>query len=208
MKPIYHAAKRVIDLLVSASALVILSPLMAVIAIVIKLQSPGPVIHKRKCVKKNGYYSMYKFRSMVSDAGNLEKYLTPEQIDEYHRNIKVLHDPRITKAGKFLRKTSLDELPQLFNVLIGNMSLVGVRPLAEEEAYIYGDELDEMLSVKPGITGYWQTHGRSSATYDSGKRQEYELYYVRHQSFILDMKILVRTAVILLTGGGSYVVEQ
>ena len=200
---IYLISKRLIDLVLAAAALAVLSPVFAAVAVLIKLQSPGPVIHKRQCIKKGGHYFMYKFRSMVEDAGNLGKYLTREQIDEYYRNIKVMNDPRITKIGRILRKTSLDELPQLFNVLKGDMSLVGVRPIAEEEACLYGDDLGEMLSVKPGITGYWQTHGRSTATYDSGKRQELELYYVRHQSFILDVKILFMTVVIILKGGGG-----
>lgn len=146
---------------------------------------------------------MYKFRSMVSDAGNLSKYLTPQQIEEYHRNIKVMYDPRITKVGKILRKTSLDELPQLFNVLMGDMSLVGPRPLAEEEIYLYGDSLDEILSVKPGITGYWQTHGRSNATYDSGKRQELEMYYIHYRSFMLDMEILFKTVLVVFKKEGA-----
>ena len=198
---LYLAFKRLFDVVLSFIAVVVLSPLLVVVALLIKFQSPGPVIHKRKCVKKDGYYYMYKFRSMVYDAENLDKYLTRAQQEEYHRNIKVIHDPRVTKLGRILRKTSIDELPQLFNVLKGDMSLVGVRPLAEEEIYLYGDSLDEMLSVKPGITGYWQTHGRSNATYDSGKRQEYELYYVRNRSFLMDIKILFRTAVILMRDG-------
>ena len=202
-KIIYRVSKRIIDIVLSSAGLVILLPVFAVIALVIKLQSPGSVILKRKCVKRGGFYFMYKFRSMFADADNLEKYLTREQIDEYHRNIKVINDPRITTVGRFLRKTSLDELPQLFNVLKGEMSLVGVRPLAEEETHLYGRELDKMLSVKPGITGYWQTHGRSSATYENGKRKELELYYVHNQSFLLDISILIKTLVILVTGGGG-----
>ena len=202
-KTLYLFSKRVIDVAVSITVLAVLSPVLAVVALCVKQTSPGPVIHKRKCVGKNDCYYMYKFRTMYHDADNLSKYLTPAQIDEYHRNIKVINDPRITKIGKFLRRTSLDEFPQLWNVLKGDMSLVGPRPLAVEEAYIYGEELDEILSVKPGVTGYWQTHGRSGATYDSGKRQELEMYYVRHQSFILDVKILIHTCVILLRGGGN-----
>ena len=202
-KIIYRVSKRIIDIVLSSAGLVILLPVFAVITAVIRLQSPGAAIHKRKCVKKGGYYFMYKFRSMFSDADNLEKYLTREQIEDYHRNIKVINDPRITTVGRFLRKTSLDELPQLFNVLKGEMSLIGVRPMAEEEMCFYGQDIDELLSVKPGITGYWQTHGRSSATYENGKRKELELYYVHNQSFMLDVKIFFKTILILLSGGGG-----
>ena len=184
------------DILVSVTVLTLMSPILAVVAICVKLTSPGPMIHRRKCVDKNGYY-MYKFRSMYHDAGNLIKYLTTAQIEEYHRNIKVMNDPSITKIGKFLKKTSLDEFLQLFNVLKGDMSLVGPIPLAVEEVYIYGDKLDEILSVKPGVIGYWQTHGRSGANYDSGKKQELEMYYVHHQSFVLDIKTLICTAIVL-----------
>ena len=200
-KTLYLFSKRVIDIAVSLAVLAVMSPVLAVVALCVKLTSPGPVIHKRKCVGKNGFYYMYKFRTMYNDADNFRKYLTPAQIEEYRRNIKVINDPRITKIGKYLRRLSLDEFPQLWNVLKGEMSLVGPRPLAEEEVYIYGDQVDKVLSVKPGVTGYWQTHGRSGATYDSGKRQELEMYYVENQSFILDVKILMHTCVILLRGG-------
>lgn len=199
----YFAVKRVIDVAVSLSVLVILSPLLLALAALIKLSTPGPVIHKRKCVSKNGPYLMYKFRTMVADAWNLEKYLTPAQIEEYRRNIKVENDPRITKIGKLLRKTSLDEIPQLINVLKGEMSLVGPRPVAVEETGLYGDRLGEVLSVKPGITGYWQTHGRNCANYGSGKRQALELYYVRNRSFLLDMKIILKTFVVVLKKEGA-----
>lgn len=203
-KSLYLASKRVIDIAVSAVALVVMSPIMVIIALLVKFTSPGPVIHRRKCVSKNGCYYMNKFRTIYSDAWNLSKYLTPAQVDEYRRNIKVIHDPRITTIGRILRKTSLDELPQLLNVLKGEMSLVGPRPVATEETCIYSkSDLEEILSVRPGITGYWQTHGRSNADYDSGKRQELELYYVRHQSFMLDVKILICTCIILLRGGGG-----
>ena len=200
---IYLASKRVFDIVISCAALLLLSPVMIFIALSIKRQSPGPAIHKRKCVCKNGYYFMYKFRSMVADADNLQKYLTSEQIDEYYHNIKVENDPRITRIGQSIRTSSVDELPQLFNVIKGEMSLVGPRPVAVEEACLYGNDLDEVLSAKPGITGYWQTHGRSDATYDSGKRQELELYYVRHQSFMLDVKILLKTIVVVLRKEGA-----
>lgn len=203
-KALYHFSKRVIDVAVSIIVLAVLFPVLVIVGLCVWLTSPGPVIHARKCVSKNGCYSMYKFRTMFNDADNLEKYLTPSQVEEYHRNIKVMNDPRITGVGKILRRLSLDEFPQLWNVIKGDMSLVGPRPLAVDEVHLYDKKLlDEILSVKPGVTGYWQTHGRSSANYDSGKRQELELYYIRHQSFILDVKILALTFTVIVNGGGA-----
>ena len=146
---------------------------------------------------------MLKFRSMVADADDFEKYLTPEQIEEYKTNIKLHYDPRITRIGRFLRRTSMDELPQLMNVLKGEMSIVGPRPVVEEELALYGDDADELLSIKPGITGYWQTHGRGDSTYESGERQKLELHYVRHQSLGLDIKILLKTVKVVLSRKGA-----
>ena len=201
---IYKFIKRAFDIVASVLALIVLSPLMLIVAVFIKLGSPGPVIHKRWCVGKNGDYAMLKFRSMVKDADDLEKYLTPEQIKEYKANVKLHDDPRVTKIGKFLRKTSMDELPQLINVLKGEMSLVGPRPVVEEELALYGDNEDEILSAKPGITGYWQTHGRGDSTYETGERQRLELYYVHHQSIGLDIKILLKTVSVVVRRGGTY----
>ncbi len=194
---IYKLIKRTADIVISLILLIVLSPLMLVVAIVIRADSPGPVIHARQCLKKNGTFRMLKFRSMVEDAYDYDKHLTPEQMEVYEKEIKIDDDPRITKAGKVLRKLSIDELPQLFNVLSGSMSLVGPRPVAKEEASAYGDDLEKVLSVKPGMTGYWQTHGRSDVTYSSGRRQELELYYVDHCGLLLDFMILCRTVFVV-----------
>ncbi len=202
-KTIYFAIKRLIDILISSIALIVLSPLFLIVAIIIKIQSPGPVIHKRKCVSKNGYYDMYKFRSMVTDANNLEKYMTPDQITEYQKEMKLDDDPRITKIGKVIRETSIDELPQLMDILKGDMSLIGPRPMVEDEAEYYGDDLPKVLSVKPGITGYWQTHGRSNCTYESGERQKLELYYAECCSLLLDLKIFFKTFKVVLKREGA-----
>ena len=130
---------------------------------------------------------------MRQDAGDLKKLLTPEQLEQYSREFKVDNDPRITDVGNFLRRTSLDELPQLFNILGGSMSFVGPRPIVEEETTIYGSDIRKLLSVKPGLTGYWQAFARNLASYESGERQEMEMYYIDHQSVGFDLKILLKT---------------
>ena len=190
---VYRIIKRFFDMLISLILLIVLSPLFLLISLLIKMESKGRVIHGRVCVGKHGNYIMYKFRSMVEDADNLEKYLTKDQIMEYKKEVKIENDPRITRIGKFIRKTSIDELPQLINVLKGEMSLVGPRPTTSEDAVAYGDALQKVLSVKPGITGYWQTNGRNDVTYSSGERQKLELYYVDNCSVLLDIKILFKT---------------
>ena len=200
----YRFAKRCFDIVLSAAALALLSPILLLIALLIRLDSPGPIIHKRWCEGKNGLYPMLKFRTMVEDANDLEKYLSPEQIEEYRRNIKLENDPRITRVGRLLRKMSLDELPQFVNVLRGEMSIIGPRPVVTEELALYGDAAEEILSVKPGITGYWQTSGRSHSTYESGERQEKELYYVRHRCLKLDMQIFFRTFTVVLSRSGAH----
>ena len=147
---------------------------------------------------------MYKFRSMVVDADNLKRWLTPQQLQEYITECKLENDPRITQVGRLIRKTSLDELPQLFSVLKGDMSLVGPRPIVSSERQHYKDGgVNLLLSVKPGVTGYWQVNGRSDTTYESGKRQEMELYYAANRSFALDVKILLRTVSVVLKGKGA-----
>ncbi|MBE6588066.1 MAG: sugar transferase [Ruminococcaceae bacterium] len=202
-KKVYTAVKRALDFFVALIAIILLSPLLAVIAILIKLEDGGRVIHKRECVGKKKNYYMLKFRTMVEDADNFEKHFTPEQLEQYKKEIKLDNDPRITKIGRFLRKTSLDELAQLFNVLKGEMSLIGPRPAVESEIGFFGENRDVLLSVRPGITGYWQVNGRSDCTYESGKRQELELYYVQHRSFALDIKILFKTVAVVVKGTGA-----
>lgn len=199
----YRIVKRVLDILCSIAALVVLSPVFLITAIAIKLDDGGPVIHKRYCVGKgNKEYIMYKFRSMRVDADNLVKTLTPDQLEEYQKECKLENDPRITRVGKFIRRLSIDELPQLLTILKGDMSLVGPRPMVEFETEFYENKLQKVLSAKPGLTGYWQVNGRSEATYESGKRQELELYYAEHQSLWLDVKILIKTIWVVIAGRG------
>lgn len=200
---LYLFVKRLSDIVISAVALIILSPLLLCIAILIKAEDGGPVIHHRQCVGKNGKYDMLKFRTMVTDANDLKKYLSDEQIREYQKNIKLDDDPRITKIGKILRKLSLDELLQFVSILRGDMSIVGPRPVVFEETAFYGNRLNDLLEARPGLTGYWQVNGRSDCTYESGKRQELELYYVEHRNIKLDIQIFFKTFIVVLRRNGA-----
>lgn len=201
---VYKTVKRCFDVIISIAALIVLAPLFLITAIAIKAEDRGPVIHRRYCIGKgNTTYIMYKFRSMQVDADNLEAIFTPEQLEEYKKECKLKDDPRITKVGKIIRRFSIDELPQLITVLQGNMSLIGPRPIVGFEAEYYGNDLDTVLNVSPGLTGYWQVNGRSEATYESGKRQELELYYARNQSMKLDIEIFFKTIITVIGGKGA-----
>ena len=130
---------------------------------------------------------------MVVGADQVEKHLTPEQIKQWETEHKVDNDPRVTKIGKFLRKTSLDEIPQFWNVLKGEMSVIGPRPIEPDELVAYDDSVVEFLSMMPGITGWWQTVSRNGAKYESGERQSLELFYVRNRSLKIDVKVFFET---------------
>lgn len=201
-KPVYDFVKRIADIFCSAIAIILLSPLFIIISIAIKATSEGPVIFVHKRVGKNGKeIGIYKFRSMVVNADALIEKFTPEQKEEFQKNFKLENDPRITKIGKFLRKTSLDELPQLFNILKGDLSIVGPRPIMEVETEIYGKYRDMLLSVKPGLTGFWAANGRSDTSYK--KRRAMEIYYVKNRSLLFDIKIIFKTIVSVFTGKGA-----
>ena len=188
----YKVIKRLADVVLSSIALVVLSPVFAVIALVIKIESKGPVFFKHTRIGKNGkIIKIYKFRSMVINAEELIEKFTPEQMKEYKENYKLTADPRITKVGGFLRKTSLDELPQLINIIKGELSIIGPRPVVQEELEKYGPNAQKFLSVTPGLTGYWAANGRSSTTYE--ERMEMELYYVDNMSLCLDLKVFFKT---------------
>lgn len=191
----YLFIKRLFDFLASLVALILLSPLMLILAILVYLDDPGKVFYGHLRIGKNGKpFKVWKFRSMYMNADKMIDLLTPEQAKQYYTEFKIDNDPRITKIGNFLRKTSLDELPQLFNVLCNDMSLVGPRPLIESEIQTYyADMYDTLLAVKPGVTGYWQAYARNNATYQSGERQKMEMYYVHNASLWLDIKILFKT---------------
>lgn len=191
----YRFFKRTFDIFASLIALIILSPVYLILAILVKCSDGGKVFYKHKRVGLNGK-TIYvtKFRSMRKDADKLWHLLTKEQIEQYKREFKIDNDPRITKIGKLLRKTSLDELPQIWDIFVGKLSIVGVRPLvAKEIVEKYGEETGKLLSIKPGMIGWWAANGRSNCTYESGKRQELELYYVEHCSVGLDIKVVFKT---------------
>lgn len=195
-KPVYDFIKRLFDIVFSLAAAVILLLPCAVISVLIKVQDGGKVLYAHKRIGKNGKPIMvYKFRSMRENADSLENTLTCEQIEEYKKEYKLKNDPRVTPVGKFLRKTSLDELPQIYiNILFkGNMSFVGPRPVMQEETLLYGEKRSLLLSVKPGLTGYWAAYAGKNDGYLEGKRQKMEQYYVENRSFLLDMKIIFAT---------------
>ena len=190
----YRFVKRAFDIVFSLCATIAGLIPVALLCLVIRLESPGSPIYLQERI---GYRSrplhILKLRTMVADSDDVEKHLNPEQLTQWERERKVDDDPRVTKVGRFLRKTSLDELPQFLNVLAGQMSVVGPRPIVEEELAAYGDAADELLSAKPGITGWWQVQARNDATYGDGSRQELELYYVRNASIAMDMRVFFGT---------------
>lgn len=201
----YAFAKRAFDIAASGIALILLSPVMLITALLVYLDDPGKIFYGHVRIGKNGKpFRMWKFRSMYMNSDKMIEQLTPEQKRQYYTEFKIDNDPRITPVGNFLRKTSLDELPQLFNVLCNEMSLVGPRPLIESEIQTYyEDTYDTLLSVKPGITGYWQAYARNNATYQSGERQRMEMYYINHASLGLDVRILFKTVVSVLKKDGA-----
>lgn len=203
----YDFFKRFFDILFSTLSIIILSFLFLIIVILIAINSPGKVIFKDKRVGRNHKeINVYKFRTMYVDAeANIEKYMSKEEIEKWKIERKIDNDKRITKIGKILRKTSLDELPQLFNIFIGNMSFVGPRPVARNEldANYTKEEQNALLSVKPGLTGYWQAYGRSDVTYKNRKRQEMELAYLRKRSLFFDLKLIFLTIPAVLNHKGA-----
>ena len=201
-KTVYLAIKRLIDIIGFIIGIIILSPIYIIIAIAIKFDSPGKVVfgHTRKG-KGGKDIKVYKFRTMYSNASEIFENFTPQQKEEYYKNFKLDNDPRVTKLGGFLRKTSLDELPQLFNILKGDMTIIGPRPIVEKEVEKYGDKAEKLFSVVPGLGGYWQANGRSDTTYE--ERVEMDMYYIDHMCFTLDAKILFQTIFSVLKGEGA-----
>lgn len=198
----YHIIKRAFDIVFSLILIVVLSPLFIIISLLILLGSKGNPFFAHYRIGKNGKVMyIYKFRTMVPNAEDMIKDFTPEQKKEWEENFKLKDDPRITKIGKFLRATSLDELPQLFNILKGEMSFVGPRPIIESELEWYGKDKDKFLSVTPGLTGWWASHGRSTIKYP--ERCKLELYYVDHASVSLDIKILFMTVFSVFRRSGA-----
>lgn len=193
----YEFAKRAFDLVGSVLGLIVLSPVFLIISIMILSERSGKrVFYKQRRVGRYGKeIYIYKFRSMVDDADNVEKWLDEKQLRKYYAEFKVDNDPRVTKIGKFLRRTGLDELPQILNIIKGDLSIVGPRPVQESELAFYGSDKHTLLSARPGLTGYWQvycTKGRG-ASYSDGKRQEMELDYINNRTFWGDIKLCFAT---------------
>jgi lipopolysaccharide/colanic/teichoic acid biosynthesis glycosyltransferase len=214
----YETAKRIIDVVGAIVLLIVFSPVLLAIAIAIKLTSPGPIFvepgnkHMKRVGKNGKIFRLFKFRSMMVKADVLEK-THPEFKEAYlekhtSATYKPTHDPRITPVGKFIRRHSVDELPQLLNVLKGDMSIIGPRPylrdeLDEQTAKFPGTDkfVAETITVKPGITGFWQTNGRSDVGFD--KRIEMDAYYAKKKSLWFDFLIVLKTPLIMLTGKGA-----
>lgn len=198
---LYPVVKRLFDIVGSLFFLLVLSPLFLVIACLIFLEDGQPVFYRHERVGRNGRtFEMYKFRTMYRNA---KVVLTEEQQRGLELEFKLENDPRVTRIGRGLRMSSLDELPQLWNILKGDMSFVGPRPIVEREFENYtAEQTAAFQSVVPGLTGYWQAYARNDATYQSGRRQEMEMYYVQNASFWLDIRILFKTVGSVLRKSG------
>ncbi|WP_338041005.1 sugar transferase [Maricaulis parjimensis] len=203
--PLRSVPKRVLDILMSAGALVFLAPLLITVALCIRITDPGPVLFSQERIGLRGRrFRCYKFRSMVVDSqARLRAHLAanPDAAAEWERDHKLRNDPRITPIGRFLRKTSLDELPQLVNILRGDMSVVGPRPIVEAEIVKYGPSFAAYSAVRPGLTGAWQVGGRSDTSYD--ERVELDVDYVERWSLGRDIKIVLLTVPAVLLNRGA-----
>ena len=200
----YRFIKRIIDIIGGLVGIVLLIPITIVLYLIsiFSKENKGPIFYEQLRVGKNGKeFRIYKFRSMVMHADEkLWEYLNsnPEAKEEYKKYKKLREDPRITKTGKFLRKTSLDEFPQFINVIKGDMSLVGPRPYLYREKEDMGERYNEIIKVKPGVTGYWQVNGRSDVDFEERTRMDIE--YIKNRNLWLDFKILIKTFLAVLFG--------
>jgi len=201
-------AKRLFDIIFSLLVLILFSPVYLILALLIALSSRGPIFYVQERVGKNyKRFNCIKFRTMVSNADEVLIQMmetSPQFKQEWKSNFKLKKDPRITTIGKFLRITSLDEFPQFWNVLKGDMSVVGPRPLVAEELPKYGCHINQILTIKPGITGLWQVSGRNDIPYP--RRVQIDLYYVKFRNFWLDLWIVLKTiaVVVIPTDNGAY----
>lgn len=197
----FRVLKRIIDAIGALVLIVLLAPAFLVIAFLVLITNGWPIIYRRRVVGPAGEFDAFKFRTMHKDADRLL-----EQDNELHaayrHNFKLKSDPRVTRVGAFLRKFSLDELPQLFNVLIGQMSLVGPRMITAPELEKYGEHQRLLLTVKPGLTGYWQVHGRQEVSYPERVRMDVE--YIRTWSLSKDLQLLWLTPMRVIRGRGAY----
>jgi len=201
-----YLIKPVFDVLFAALAVVFFAPFMLIVAAMIYYHDRGPVFFAHERVGQGGRkFRCLKFRTMVIDAQDrLDRLLaeSPEARTEWQIQQKLRNDPRITGVGRFLRATSLDELPQFINVLLGQMSVVGPRPIVDSEIAKYSSDFGAYASVKPGVTGLWQVRGRSETSY--GERVEFDVQYVNNMSLALDMQIILKTISVVLNGRGAY----
>jgi Undecaprenyl-phosphate galactose phosphotransferase WbaP len=206
INPLHQTVKRIVDFGLIFISLPILIPLFLLLVLIIKLDSPGPIFYTQKRVGRDGRdVFIWKFRTMMVNAESiLEAMLKKDDIlrEEWEQNFKLKNDPRVTRVGGFLRRTSLDELPQLWNVLKREMSLIGPRPIVAEEISLYGDDFEIFKQVPPGMTGMWQISGRNDLSYD--ERIGLDVYYVQNWSIWLDLHILMHTLLIVLQGHGAY----
>lgn len=198
--------KRFLDIALCIAGLPVIVPLSVVLALMIKLDSSGSALYRQERIGKDGKpFLIYKFRTMSPDADKLlDEHLAknPDLAKEWEKDHKLKNDPRLTRVGHFLRKWSLDELPQVINILKGDMTLVGPRPIVEAEIPKYGRYFGEYCEVRPGLTGLWQTSGRNDTTYS--QRVAYDHYYINHWSLGLDLWILAKTVPVALSGRGAY----
>ncbi|MBR1138441.1 MULTISPECIES: sugar transferase [Bradyrhizobium] len=205
LSPVGVLPKRIVDIVLALGGIILLAPLLVICYVAVVLSSPGPALFRHKRVGFNGRkFECLKFRTMVPDAAErLQALLAsdPAAAAEWAATRKLQNDPRVTAIGAILRKSSLDELPQLFNVLRGEMSIVGPRPVTEEELERYSTSVGAYLSCRPGITGLWQVSGRSTTSYE--KRVACDAYYAHNWSMVLDAKIIVVTIPALLSTDGA-----
>ncbi|NET56458.1 MAG: sugar transferase [Symploca sp. SIO2E6] len=200
--------KRLFDVVFSLSILILFFPVYLVLTVLIAFNSPGPVFYVQERVGKDyNRFGCIKFRTMVTNADEMLLDMmadSPDLREEFEDNFKLKQDPRITKIGKFLRYTSLDEFPQFWNVLKGDMSVVGPRPLVPEELPKYGHHMDKVLTIRPGITGLWQVSGRNDIPYQ--RRVQMDVYYVNFKNFWMDIWLIVKTIGVIISpkGNGAY----
>ena len=195
-----RSLKRFGDITFSCLVLLLGFPIFILISILVKVSSPGPIFYIQERIGRNyRRFGCIKFRTMKANAEEILSEVlanSPSMKTEFERDFKLKHDPRITSLGRFLRRSSLDELPQFINVLKGEMSVVGPRPIVEKELDRYGSFMDEVVSVRPGLTGLWQVSGRNNLSYE--KRVSLDLFYARDRTFILDLEIILLTLGVLL----------
>jgi len=204
----YLFTKRVLDFTLSFIGLSVLMPLLFVVAVVVWIDSPGAIFHRRRVLERQDYaggsprtFDAFKIRTMLPNADEILR-ANPDLFREYQKDFKLKEDPRVTRVGKKLRTTSLDELPQLLNVLRGQMSLVGPRMITPPELEMYRENAAELLTVKPGLTGLWQVSGRQHISYD--QRVRLDMWYIENRSLRLDLEILIRTVGCVLQREGAF----